>query len=56
MDDKFFRVLEETEEKEFRKWTRDNEEEVREAERTGRIAIFHPAVRDEWERMKKETL
>jgi len=43
-----FRELNETEEKEFRQWARDNYvpgEPARE--------IWHPVVRDEWEKIAK---
>lgn len=49
-----FRDLNPEEEKEFRAWVRLNEEEVAEAEISGRIEIFHPVVRDEWMSMKAD--
>jgi hypothetical protein len=49
-----FRVLEQFEEEEFRKWARDNEEDLREREAAGTLDVHHPTVRDEWEKMKAE--
>jgi len=49
-----FRDLNPEEEKEFREYTRENIDEIVDAEKTGRIEIFHPVVRDEWEKMRGE--
>lgn len=51
---KLFRDLNPKEELEFRAWSRENIEELKDAENSGRIEIFHPAVRDEWMKMKGE--
>ena len=49
-----FRDLNPKEEMEFRAYTRENIEEILDAEKSGRIEIFHPVVRDEWGRMQGE--
>ena len=46
-----FRRLDIKEEAEFRLWARDHKPELIEAERTGRISIFHPIIRAEWGKM-----
>jgi len=49
-----FRDLNPKEELEFRAWSRENIEELKDAENSGRIEIFHPVVRDEWLIMKAD--
>ena len=48
-----FRELNEEEEKEFRQWVHNNMVEMAEAVKTGRSSVFHPVVRDEWEKIQK---
>ena len=52
MDDNFFRLLNKKEEKKFRQWVRDNVSVMETYDKEGRLETLHPAVRDEWRKMK----
>ncbi len=53
-DEVFFRDLDVKEEQEFRDWARNNIKDLTTRDLDGTLSIYHPVVRDEWEKIKKE--
>ena len=50
LPDEFFRVLDPTEEAQFRQWARDNFDPTQAAD-----PCWHPIVRKEWGKLKEES-
>ena len=54
LPDGFFRELSSEEEQKFRDWARNNIEDLKEREEKGTLGVYHPVVRDEWDKIKVE--